>query len=379
MAAALIAAAPALAGDGSAIRYGVQVGDVGPRELTRLADAGGSIVRIPFGWHEVQPIRDGPYDWTIPDRQMAAAATAGLSVLPVIAGSPPYAAPSAPEQPRSQRDLEDFGAFVRALVRRYGSPGPSRAAQLRSGVAPVVGWQVWNEPNSREFWTGRPDTREYVELLRFTRSAILRADPTARVVLAGVSQHGPRPPVASFLSDVYAIRGARDLFDVVAVHPYAAKTRNVEQMLRRARRVMLENGDARTPVWVTELGWATGGRSNDLVKSRRDQARLLARTFTRLGRHASRYGLRLVTWFNWRDRRLPRGLPDRIDAHMGLFDLHGYPKPAWEAFARVAGGSPGEGELPEYDRTGKVAHDHVQYGLRWLEEVRSRATGLARP
>ena len=48
----------------------------------------------------------------------------------------------------------------------------------------------------------------------------------------------------------------------MAVHPYAENARGVEGELSRIRCVMRRRGDGRTPVWISELGWATGGDSD---------------------------------------------------------------------------------------------------------------------
>jgi hypothetical protein len=231
------------------------------------------------------------------------------------------------------------------LARRYGSTGTFWRGRADPGFHVVAGWQIWNEPNHPKYWAPAPNTGGYVGLLRRTRAAILNGDPSARIVLAGVSEHHTRPPIASFVSEVYAA-GGRDLFDIVSLHPYYSEAKDVERPIKEVRAVMRENGDERKPMWVTELGWATAGpRGHDLIKTPREHAQLLRTSFSRLRARARRYRIEVVMWFNWRDREIPPGEQDRIDAHMGLFEVDGFPKPAWRSFVEIAGGSTGIGPL----------------------------------
>jgi hypothetical protein len=88
-----------------------------------------------------------------------------------------------------------------------------------------------------------------VKLLKAAHAALRHADPKAQLVLAGL-------PNASWvaLHQIYAAGGRRD-FDVVALHPYTNKPSNVIKLIRLSRAEMRRRGDAKLPVWITELSW----------------------------------------------------------------------------------------------------------------------------
>jgi hypothetical protein len=89
-------------------------------------------------------------------------------------------------------------------------------------------------------------------------------------------------------------------------------------------------------IWVTELGWASGGPSSPFTVDPQRQAQLITRSLRALA--ARREGLRLrgVVYFNWRDLPRAPGGQDYFALHSGLLDRQGAPKPALRAFARSA-------------------------------------------
>jgi hypothetical protein len=140
----------------------------------------------------------------------------------------------------------------------------------------------------------------------------------------------------------------REAFDIVAVHPYAATAHGVDRKLARVRAVMRRNGDARKPLWITELGWSSAGSPHYLVKDSAAQARLTRETVALLRRRRDDYRLGTVIWFRWQDPEDPCPKPGGCwYDNAGLFTVGGEPKPAWTAFARGIGGDPGSGSLPE--------------------------------
>jgi hypothetical protein len=83
------------------------------------------------------------------------------------------------------------------------------------------------------------------------------------------------------------------------------------------------------------------------VKNPAEQAKLLTRSFTLLKQNAGRLNLGPLFWFNWRDpRATTTNEPDHFSRHTGLFTRDRVPKPAWLAFADIAGGVPGSGPIP---------------------------------
>jgi hypothetical protein len=198
----------------------------------------------------------------------------------------------------------------------------------------VRAWQVWNEPNLPVYWPPRPDPAAYVRLLRASGRAIQRVDPEAEIVTAGMPQSRLGVPFRTFLSRMYRA-GAAGSFDTLAVHGFARDSRGVLNAVEAARRVEASHG-ADTPVWITELGWATGGPPSAFRVSERRQAVLIRRTLAELARRRRELRLRGVVYFNWRDSRPFAGGREFFGLHTGLLRIDGSAKPALAAYARDA-------------------------------------------
>lgn len=262
-----------------------------------------------------------------------------INLLPVIAGSPDYAADRQSYLPERSATFE-YRCFVRELVERYG-PGGSVLEEFPE-AEPITNWQVSNEPNV-EFYAGDVNPREYARVLRITADEIRSVDPNANIVLAGM----PEVPANGMTSDrflrkLYRVRGIESYFNTVAIHPYARNHRGVRGALGRLKTLLRRLGDARRPVWITEIGWADQGpRRQFPVVGARGQAQRLDRTFRMLRTRSVRrqYNLGHVYWFNWRD--VPEseivGRPGWHD-FAGLYEREGRPKPACRKFVAFTGG-----------------------------------------
>lgn len=328
------------------LSYGVHVDYANSYEHKRLTIGGASLVRTPLRWQDVEPSRNRGRDWDTMDLVVTRALRNGLSLLPVIVGSPGWAAPSPSEQPRSRGDLRRFKQFVSAAVARYGPGGRLFSKNPLLPYRPITAWEVWNEPNLSLFWNGDPDPREYAEFLQLTSTAIRRVDPGATVVLAGMPEDAGRIPASEFLQQLYRVPDIDQAFDVVAAHPYEASVTGIKESLHRLRYTMDSNSDAETEIWITELGWASGGPpSNWHVTTRTGQAELFRQTFTMLAAEQARLRLGPVIWFDLRDRERPAGARDLWWYHTGFFERDGDPKPAWQAFVTLVGGDPGSGRM----------------------------------
>ena len=150
---------------------------------------------------------------------------------------------------------------------------------------------IWNEPNLSFEWGYRPvDPAAYVRLLQGSYLAIKSANPDA-VVLAGalaptMETRGSRAGLndTEFLSDMYQ-QGAGEYFDALAIHTYGliepATSAPAAGRLnfRRAellRDIMVKNGDAEKPVYITESGWNDHSRWTFAVRPSQRSAYTIA-------------------------------------------------------------------------------------------------------
>jgi polysaccharide biosynthesis protein PslG len=266
-------------------------------EWDLLAGSGAESVRSAFYWRDIQPNGPADADFSRTDPVVLAAAQRGLSVLPVLQGTPAWAAQHPGDDASPPRDPADFARLLTALVTRYGPQGSLWGEHPELSRRPITDWQIWNEPNLTRYWNVAPWAPSYVTLLKAANAALKAADPTSRTILAGL-------PNESWLAlrEIYE-QGGRGAFDVVALHPYTGRPANVVKLVRFARKEMRPRGDSRIPVWVTELSWpAALGKTNTTAgfeTTEKGQAMRLATGLALLAREGRALRIGRVYWYTW--------------------------------------------------------------------------------
>jgi hypothetical protein len=304
-------------------------------ESAAMRSAGVGTERMEIAWDLVEP-KKGQYDFALTDRKVLAAARARLDVLGLIVRSPAWAARH-PGQPfSSPRDPDDYAAFAKVLVARYGPKGSLWAAHPEVTARPVRAWQVWNEPNLAVYWTEQPFMRGYARLLNAAHAAIKRADPGATVVMAGLANFSWRD-----LSRLFDKGGAKLRFDAAAVHPFSGRPSNAVKIVRLNRAVLNRNGSKSKPIWLTELTWSSAkGKKAKLTKdwetTEAGQALRLTQAYRLLVRARRALRLERVYWYTWVS--IDRDSPNSFD-YSGLRtqrpDGSVVDKPAARAFRAV--------------------------------------------
>ncbi len=255
----------------------------------RLWDTGTS-------WGELEP-QQGAYNWAPLDAQLDRADTAGISdVLMVLAGTPAWAAayPSArdyfyPGFASPPRSINYWDSFVREVATRYRGR--------------IHNYQVWNEFNLRNFWSGTP---AYMAALTDRAYKIIKeVDPTAIVVAPSttvrrITNYDPfsrfYPP---FLKSLKAYGWPVDVF---AVHAYPAgngtpvtHTQYVQQMQNTLQRY----GAPAKPLWETEINFGLAGPGSvpRMSLSSYSQAAWLGQAYL----DSLRLGVDRTYWYAWQD------------------------------------------------------------------------------
>jgi hypothetical protein len=307
-------------------------------DFARLRSARVGTMRVTFNWGLLEPTPGAQADWSSYDAEVGRAARAGISLVAVLVGSPGWAADASAHAPETAAGRAAFRRFVVEVVRRYGHRGRFWREHPNLPRRPPA-YQVWNEPNYPPHWAseGLPTARQYASLLLPTARAIHRTDRRATVATAGLLASSSRGPAGyRFLSNLYAVPGFRRAVDAVAIHPYAEDTPGVEGELTRIRTVMRRNGDRRKPIWITELGWATGGGNQYFTMTPQAQAAHLGSAWRYVLRQRRRFGVSRLVWFSFRDRTAPGSEPLPWAFYCGLFYLDGRAKPAWATLRRIA-------------------------------------------
>jgi hypothetical protein len=325
--------------------------DLTPSDLDQMAANKVATLRVLLYMPNIES-EPGQFDWSESDELIGNAAARRIRVIPTLYGSPGwlnyldghdacggYCAPAS-DQTRSA-----WAEFARAAVARYGRDGafwkPSRTGPAPCGCLrpyPVHTWQVWNEQNSPKYFGPAPNVDQYARLLLAAAPAIRSADPKAEVITGGM--WGPPGsdyviPTIDYLSQLYAVPGIQSSFDAVAVHPYSPTLDGVTAQTRAVRREILAAGD-NARIWVTELGWASGGPpANGLVTTPKGQARLLTKSIKSLLAKRRAWRIRGVLWYAWRDAPFEGAVCDWCPTS-GLRNQDGTAKPAARAFRRLA-------------------------------------------
>ena len=321
------------------------------QQFDKMVANGVENVRVVFDWAAAQPyktwsdvpasqvgqftdVNGVPINFTQLDKVVELASTRRMTLLPVVLYAPTWDASTHPRTFAIPRRDGPYGQFMAALVQRYGPHGTFW--QSHHPKVPVTMWQVWNEPNIKVFWFKQPFQRSYMALLKAAHSAIKRADPRAKVVLAGMPNFSWKQ-----LAGIYRIHGARKLFDVVAVHPYTKQPQGVITILEKVRQVMDQAGDRTKPMVADEISWPSSvGKTDrnefDFATTERGQARDIAALLPMLARDRKKLRLLGFDYYTW------AGVEDRGGISFDFAGLlrfkHGKftAKPALSAYRKAA-------------------------------------------
>jgi hypothetical protein len=317
----------------------------GDTDFRKMATGNIGSYRLILSWSRVET-NPGTYNWTSYDWTMRQLALNRMEPVAVAFGSPPHLARQATVAPTKPNQLAAWTRFLRAAAERYGPQGTfwRSFALTDPGVAPqpISIWQIWNEQNSSLFWKPKPNVGAYAKLLTRSAETVRRVDPEAEIMSGGMFAT-PKSKNAiksfKFLANLYKKRGAPKAIDIVGLHPYGPKVKNVRQQINRTMKTM-RKAKQRDDTFVTEIGWGSNPRTrSQLTTTPRKQAALLRQSFKLLIANRSRWNLRGAFWYTWRDA--PRTTAGYCPwcASAGLVDSELKPKPAWSAFTKLTRGA----------------------------------------
>jgi len=347
MVVAVAVTAPASAGAHAKLPRGfVGVSTQNPNsseDLTLMREAGVRSIRLGLNWGEVEADNPEyfPPDWAGFDREVELAAEAGIRVMPTVLGSPDWIADEPTDLPvRTAWQRRGWTRFLRAAVRRYGPHGQFWEQHRDLRYLPIRDWEVWNEENIVSFAT-EPDPAEFARLVRISGRALHAADHRAKAIVGGLFgrplQVPPNAAIGEFLNGLYRSGNVKRYFDGVGLHPYVANAGAMRWQLRLLRRIMRRHHDARTPIYVTELGWGSRSGPTRWERGLHGQARQLSKAFRILAANRVRWRIAGAWWFSWRD-----GPPGSclFCTTSGLLTTDREAKPSWYRFNSWTGGDP---------------------------------------
>ena len=307
-------------------------------------------LRFMIHWASVDPGPGFDYNFAPIDEVVGQAARNGVRPLPFITATPNWVAqlegrncsPCDFFAPSKAAGLAAFRTFVADLVRRYGPNGTFWAANPTIPAKPIRAWQIWNEQNSASFYDPKPNVKAYAKLLNAAHDGIASVDSKGEVILGGMfgsPQQGHKPSIFAwrFLDKLYSITGVKRNFDGVGIHPYAGQIPRVIQQTELMMESIDDARDSSVETWITELGWASTGSRNPLVRGAKGQADRLKESFKYFLRNRRKFNTRAVIWYSWRDNS-GEGLCEWCGGS-GLLTESGTEKRSYRAFTSFTGGT----------------------------------------
>ena len=241
------------------------------RQLQMIADAGFGWIRQQFVWEDIEihgrgdfedrrndVDQDGQIDavdaWAKYDNIVELAEQYNLDVLARL-DNPPQWAQFVAGDFAPPADIQDFVNYAHAVAEHY-------QGRIRY-------YQIWNEPNIYPEWGEQAINPEaYTDMLCRTYETLKTVDPNIVVISGALAQTIALTPRDLndfvFLQRMYDA-GASACFDVLAVQAYGFYSGPTDRRMRPTtnnfarnlytRDIMVANGDASKPIWITEAAW----------------------------------------------------------------------------------------------------------------------------
>jgi GH35 family endo-1,4-beta-xylanase len=284
--------------------------------------------RVEVRWDQVEP---SPGEWQFDelDQIVQQARQWDLQILAVVVGAPTWAVdrpdrvgsgpPAALGVPPYLESGElnprnPWTYFLATVARRYHGA--------------VIAWEIWNEPNFRDFWHGTAG--DYVQLYAASRAVLHRESPGAPVLIGGLVVDD-----GAFLRQVFAglcpkLACGGQTVDAVGWHIYGNPddVRRVASLTRElARPFRLDPA-----IWVTEANVSTAdplGPADAFVGAETVTLDQQAAFVIQLDALARSVGVQAVAFYRavdvWENRR-----------YWGLFRHDWSPRPALQAYQTAA-------------------------------------------
>jgi len=288
------------------------------RDLDQIAAAGFKFIRMDFGWSGIEK-KKGEYEWSdyedlvrnLEKRSMRAVFILDYSnplyeetvTSPNPFDQKPQTTVAAPQHPES---IAAYARWAAAAVKQFHGRH--------------VTWEIWNEPNI-QFWTPKPDARQYAALALAACRAIRNADPRATII--GPASSGfPWEFIQTFVQS-----GALEYLDAISVHPYREYHRPPETAADDYKRLRAlidqyapESRKGKIPIVSGEWGYATHTKGLALemqaaFAARQQLANLL-------------FGVPLSIWYDWKNDGADH---DEREHNFGTVQANLGPKPAYLA------------------------------------------------
>lgn len=293
------------------------------RDFALMAEYGISDMRVSIAWGDYERFK-GSFDWKLLDTEVELAEKYGIELYPYICYSPTWATGGEWSDP--PKNLQHWYDFVYALVDRYKGR--------------INNWELWNEGDNRDFWSGTWD--EQLELVKLGAQAVRDANPDARTIFGGLTNTRP-----SHINSIYT-SGASENIDVINIHFYNETwnpnpTESIYNTIKSVADVIREHG-GKQELWVAEIGYSDyvqkNGQVSDWVKqnapyekTKEFQAVTFIRSYSRI---AATEDISTILWYEIKNLRLDSAaIGDVNNYFLGALDHNYFPKHLWFSIASL--------------------------------------------
>ena len=285
-----------------------------------LAELGAKWARVQTGWCRCEPAK-GKYDFAWLDAIVDHLLAMGVQPWFNLGYGNQLYTPEATNQFAvgwaplwSDGAREAWLRFVRALAENFRDR--------------VKHWEIWNEPNHRNFWKPHEaDPAEYVRFVRMTAPIIRQAVPGAKII-------GPAVWSPSYFKGCFE-NGLGDLIDIVSYHWYRATPEDKYEAGVTGCREVLDQHNLKLPLWQGESGCPSQTAGAGAMAKYPWTEALQARWVVRRTLNDLRLRIDMTSYFQTADMMYPNedGTPGGRLNSKGLIRRSDYtPKPAYFAY-----------------------------------------------
>ena len=196
--------------------FGIQAGTLADSLVAVAGEIGVKWTRLGASWPSIEKVK-GSYSWDATDKAFEMALKNGITPFVTLGGGhrlyselttydDPQLAEIYGKKPappiKDPVAMEAFLKFAKATVERYKDK--------------IDYWEVWNEPNHRNYWGSEPNGKEYGTLLLETARLIREIDPGGKVIGGAMAGIDPK------FADDFLSTGCDQYIDIISYHNYGA-------------------------------------------------------------------------------------------------------------------------------------------------------------
>jgi hypothetical protein len=274
-------------------------------DFALLDDFNAVWIRTTLHWDGVER-KEGTWDFSHWDAYVDKAVGAGKKIVFILGFDNSWLYNDHREhRDFTEREIAYFLQYVEKVVDRYRGR--------------VAAFEIWNEPNF-VFWKG--SDKHFFALSAAAAKKIREIDPEVTILAGSLFRVGEGFVRGMFKS------GAMENTDGISLHPYSSDALYTVKQIDKLRRLLAEYNYT-GQIWVTEVGYATGGIYFSTVNDV-SYPEYIVKTLSGL---AAR-GIRNLIWYELMDNYTPDTIPNHWNPsyHFGLIYPDGTLKNGAAAF-----------------------------------------------